>query len=411
VPLFEFLSKNVRWLTAGFLLTYFSGFGQTFFISLFVGDIRSEFGLSHGDFGSVYMGATLASALALTYVGRSVDRFSVIQVASAVIILLGTFAASMALASSLFLIGVTLFGLRLFGQGMMTHTSLTAMARWYSAQRGRAVSIATVGFTVGEATLPVSFVALSAAFGWRAAWGIAAGILVFIALPVVRVLLRKDRTPHAAHGGDAGETGRQWTRKEVLGDPLFWAMSAGILAPPFIGTAIIFHQVYLSELRGWSRELFASAFIVMSMTSLTAALLVGAAVDRFSAIRIMPFLLIPITLACLCLAVFHGPFSAFLFMGLLGISAGGSSTLVGALWPELYGTRYLGSVRSVIFAMMVFSSALGPGLVGWMIDAGIEYDGQILGMAGYCAFISLALAAAAPRARHRRQRELTAATS
>lgn len=408
MPLFGFLKDNFRWLAAGFLLTFFSAFGQTFFISLFVGDIRAEFGLSHGDFGAVYMAATLASALALTYVGKSVDRFSVIQVASAVIIMLGLFTVSMALAPSLLLVGITLFGLRLFGQGMMTHTSMTAMARWYSAQRGRAVSIATIGFPVGEAVLPVSFVALSSAFGWRTAWGIAAGLLFFVALPVIRMLLTRDRTPHSSSGNEAGETGRQWTRGQVLADPLFWVLSAGVLAPPFIGTAIIFHQVYLTELRGWSRELFASAFIVMSATSLLAALMVGAAVDRFTAVRIMPFVLIPITLACLMLASVHGALAAFAFMGLLGISAGGSSTLVGALWPELYGTRHLGAVRSVIFAMMVFASALGPGLVGWMIDAGIDYDRQVLGMAGYCAIVSLGLVAAATRARHRRQQELAA---
>jgi len=52
--LIRFLSSNSRWLAAGGILTFLSSFGQTFFISIFAGEIRAEFGLSHGEWGGIY---------------------------------------------------------------------------------------------------------------------------------------------------------------------------------------------------------------------------------------------------------------------------------------------------------------------------------------------------------------------
>ncbi len=157
---FTFVQTNARWLAGGLLLTLFSSFGQTFFISLSAGQIREEYGLSHGGFGTLYMVATLASALSLPYVGRIVDYVSVARVTLLIIPLLSVAAVSMALSHHLVLLAVTIYGLRLFGQGMMTHNAITAMGRWYVGQRGRAVSIATLGHQCGEAVFPFAFVAI-----------------------------------------------------------------------------------------------------------------------------------------------------------------------------------------------------------------------------------------------------------
>lgn len=388
VAFFAFVRANFRWLLAGFLLTAFSGFGQTFFIGLSAGSVRTEFGLSHGEFGTLYMAATLASAMSLPWIGRSLDRYSIPRVAAVVMVLLAAFCVAMAGVSSIVMLFIVIFGLRLFGQGMMSNTSMTAVGRWFDAQRGRAVSIAGLGFPAAEATLPISFVALSSAFGWRMTWLIAAAVLICIALPVILGLLKKERTPQNMAEGQKPGSVRHWTRAEVLRDPIFWAMSAGVLAPPFIATAVLFHQVYLVELRGWTLELFATAFAVMSMFAVVSSLILGSLIDRYSARALLPYMLLPLTAACLVLGLLHDGYAAFLFMALLGISNGFVATLIGALWPEVYGTRYLGAVRSVVFALMVLSSAIGPGLVGWLIDLKVSFDYQMVGMAVYCFAMS-----------------------
>jgi len=298
----------------------------------------------------------------------------------------------MAGTASVWMIALAFYGLRLCGQGMMTHTSITAAGRWFSAQRGRAVSIAMIGFPTAEALFPILFVILAGSFGWRGAWTASALCVLIFALPVLLTLLARERTPTATEVASAKPERRQWTRAEALRDVRFWLPNLGINAPAFIGTSIFFHQVYLVELRGWSMEVFASAFVIMAAGVVCASLVIGPLIDRYSARQLLPLTLIPLTLACLVVTTVHAPFAAFVFMGLIGISNGFNGTLVGAFWPEVYGTRHMGAIRSVAFAFMVFASAGGPGLVGWLIDLGVSFDLQISLMRLYCLLYSVVLA-------------------
>lgn len=385
---FNFVSRNLRWLAGGFLLCMFSSFGQTFFIALSGGRIRAEYGLSNGEFGSLYMLATLGSALTLPMLGRIVDRLSV--AATAMIIMPGLALACvlMSVSHSVVLLGLTIYMLRLFGQGMMTHTSLTAMGRWFLRYRGRAVALSTLGLQAGEATMPVLSVILFATVGWRQSWLLSAAFLMLVALPIIYGLMRVEREPEKALPGAPGQAARHWTRREVLRDPYFWLMLCGTLTPGFIGTTIFFHQAYLLELRGWPAEAFASAFMMMAVMTLGCAQVTGWLIDRFSAARVLPLFLAPLSLACFALASIEQSWGIFVFMGLLGVSQGITATVFGAIWPEVYGTRHLGSIRSVTVALMVLSSAMGPGVSGLLIDAGVSYLGQIFVMGVYCVCIA-----------------------
>ncbi|WP_309084485.1 MFS transporter [Chelativorans sp.] len=389
---FRFLRENARWLAGGFLLTFFSSFGQTFFISVSAGNIREEYGLSHGAFGMIYMLATLASAFTLTRFGQIVDRYSPKTVTLIIVPMLALACVSMALSQSVILLCVTIYLLRLFGQGMMTQNAFTAMGRWFSAQRGRAVSIVTLGHNGGEAALPLIFVALASLVGWRNGWLISAAFLLLVALPAIASLMAVERKARSTDPAVRITTGRDWTRAEVIRDPLFYVLLLGVMAPGFIGTTIAFHQVYLVELRGWTLEVFASAFTVSASMTVIFALISGQLIDRFSAVAMLPAFLLPLAFACFVLAGFEGQWSVFVFMGLLGMSNGFSSTLLGALWPEIYGIRHLGAVRALIVAILVFATAMGPGLTGYLIDIGISYPLQIAAMGLYCvgaAFLML----------------------
>jgi MFS family permease len=379
-----FLRDNARWLAGGFLLTLFSSFGQTFFIALWSGHIREEYGLSNGGFGTLYMVATLASALTLPRLGQIVDTRSPLAVTLFIVPMLAVAAAAMALSPSLVTLALAIYLLRLFGQGMMTHNAFTAVARWFVGQRGRALSITAVGQNAGEATFPFLFVSLAGVAGWRGAWLVGAAVLLVVALPLIAWLVGVDRKPRASDPATPAGAARHWTRSEVLRDPVFYALLIGVLAPGFIGTTIFFHQVYLVDLRGWSLQLFAAAFPAMSVTTVIFALASGQLIDRFSAVRLLPGFLVPLGLACIVLAVSSAHWSPFVFMGLMGISYGFSSTLFGALWPEVYGVKHLGAIRSLTIAVMVFATAMGPGLTGYLIDRGVDYPAQIFTMGLYC---------------------------
>ena len=400
-----FLTANARWIAGGFLFAFFSSFGQTFFISIWSAEIRAEFELSHGGFGGIYMAATLASAATLPFIGKIIDATTIRRFGAGVMVALAAFAVLMALAPGLWWLAVAIYGLRLFGQGLMTHTGQTAMGRWFAAGRGRAVSLATVGHQAGEALLPTVAVTLGFALGWRQTWLLFAVLIVGVALPAISWLTARERSPRS-EAGDAIVEGRQWTREEVLRDPLFWALTGGIMLPPFTGTSIFFHQDYLIALNGWRPEFYYGAFAVMAATTTVFALLTGVAVDRFGATRLLPVFFVPLGVACLLLGSLTQEWAAVAFMFWLGVSYGISSTLFGALWPEVYGTKHLGAVRSVIVAMMVFFTAAGPGLTGLLIDWGVPFPTQLLVIGAYCFAVALPMLLVSRRLERRRSIEL-----
>lgn len=370
------------------LLTFSSSFGQTFFVSLYGGQIREEFGLSNGDFGGIYLLGTLASAALMVFVGKIVDFYSPRQVGAVALLGLSVACVAMAGADSLPMLVFAIFLLRFFGQGMMSHTALTAMGRWFDATRGKAVSVTNSGHQIGEAVLPITVVLLIVVFDWRYAWYVFAAAIVLVFIPALWLLFGKDRIPQNTSSIRQAAPVRQWTRNEMIRDPLFWIASFGYLSPPFIGTAIFFHQVYMVELKGWELSWFASGFSIYAFVTLVFGLITGFCVDRFSARALLPFFLFPLAAALFVLGLLDSPWSIPLVFVLLGLNGGGFSTLFGALWPEIYGVKHLGEIRSLIVALMVFASALGPGVIGWLIDYGIALETQFLAMSAYCIVIS-----------------------
>jgi len=383
-----FLRQNAPWLLAGMLLTFSSSFGQTFFIALFGGQVREEFGLSNGEFGGLYLLGTLGSAAVMVFVGKVVDFYSPRQVGAVALLGLGIACATMAIADTLTMLVFTIFLIRFFGQGMMSHIALTAMGRWFDATRGKAVSITNTGHQIGEAVLPLTIVLLIAVLDWRQAWLIFAGVIILLAIPALWLLLGRDRVPQNTSSAKDTAPIRQWTRSEMVHDPLFWIASFGYLSPPFIGTSIFFHQVYMVELKGWELSWFASGFSIYALVTFIFGLITGYCVDRFSARALLPYFLFPLAAALLVLSLFDSPWSIPLVFVLLGLNGGGFSTLFGALWPEIYGVKHLGEIRSLIVALMVFASALGPGVIGWLIDYGVALETQFLAMSAYCIVIS-----------------------
>jgi len=397
-----FLRANCRWLLAGLLLTLASSFGQTFFISVFSADIRAAFDLSHGDFGGIYMAGTLASAVAMMLAGKIADVWTLRR--SGVVILAGLAltCALTAFTTSAFFLFVIIFGLRFFGQGMSTHIAMTAMGRWYSRQRGRAVAIAGLGHQFGQAVLPPLAVALALAIGWRETWLISGVAILFLAVPALYMLLSLDRVPTSGRqSGDELPEIRQWTRSEVLRDPVFWALILGFLAPPLMGTAVYFHQVHIVETKGWQLVWFVSAYPLHAGMTVIASLIAGWITDRWGSTCLLPTFLLPLAMALIVLAALDSWIAIPVFMVLMGINSGVMTTVLGALWPEIYGIRHLGAVRSMVFAAMVLASAFGPGIVGWLIDWSVSIETQIFVMAGYCLAATPVMALAARQLRAR----------
>jgi MFS family permease len=424
---FGFVRANARLLVFGFLLCFASSFGQTFFIAVFGAEIRAAFDLTSGSFGAYYSAATLASGLSMIWLGGLVDRIDPGRFALIVILGLGTACLGMALNPVAWLLPVVIFGLRLFGQGLISHAALTAMAKSFRRARGKAVSIAALGFPAGEAVFPLAGVLLMAAFGWRGAWGIGAAVALLVVAPLALWLFRGARpatdgapaaqgahtaepVPPGASSTAAGPAGaavaddvdpvemRSWRRREVLRDPRYWLMLPGILAPAFVNTGIFFHQTVIADAKGWSLALWAGSFPIYAASTIVAATAAGPVIDRIGARRLLPFLLPPLLAALVVLASFGHPVTVVGFMLLAGMTQGAFSTVIQAIWAELYGTAHLGAIRAMAQAAMVMASALSPALLGWALDAGAGVAAIALSCAAYLAVAMVLLATAMRRA-------------
>ncbi|AXI56605.1 MFS transporter [Sulfitobacter sp. JL08] len=379
-----FLRLNAPWLAAGGLLTFLSSFGQTFFISIFAGEIRSEFGLSHGEWGGIYSLGTTTSAIVMIWAGALTDRFRVRGLGALILLALAGACIAMASVKAAWALVFVIFALRFTGQGMTSHIAVVAMARWFVATRGRALAIATLGFSVGEALLPVLFVALMAFVDWRVLWIIAA-IIALAGIPVLSLLLRNERTPQSmAHENPSlGMFRRHWTRNQTLRHPLFWFMVPALLGPSAFGTALFFHQVHYAEIKGWEHVQLVSLFPLYTLFGIGSMLISGWALDRFGTPRLMPFFQLPMVLAFVAFGMttsISGALIGFFFMAL---TTGANSTLPNAFWAEFYGTQNIGSIKAMAAAVMVFGSAIGPGITGVLIDLGMGWDTQMVAIAAY----------------------------
>ena len=279
--LLSFLRQNAPFLSAGAILTFCSSFGQTFFISIFAGEIRADYGLSHGAWGAIYAVSTMASAGVMLWAGTLTDRFRVRALGPWMLGLLVLACLAMALSPVVATLALTIFLLRFLGQGMMSHIAYVAMARWFVATRGRAVALAALGFSVGEAILPVTFVALMGVIDWRWLWVVAA-LLPLAAIPLIRHLLKLERTPQsiAAEDPSPGMGGRYWTRAEALRHPLFWLLVPALLGPPAFGTAFFFQQVHLAEVKGWAHVELVAMFPFYTVTAIVSLFGTGWLMDR-----------------------------------------------------------------------------------------------------------------------------------
>jgi len=385
----QFIRQNARWLIAGGLLTLMSSFGQTFFISVFSGVIRQEFSLTHGAWGAIYSLGTLASAIVMVGAGTLTDRFRVRSLGA--VCLGGLAAASLAMAAipTVWVLPFVIFALRLSGQGMISHIAVVSMARWFVETRGRALAIASLGFAMGESLLPITFVALLTVMSWRSLWLIAA-LFVLLSIPLLMHLLKSERTPKSvAEDSHAyGMSERHWLRREVLNDRLFWYMVPTLLGTSTFVTAFFFQQVHLAETKGWSHASLVALFPVLTAVSIVATLVSGWAVDRFGTARISPVYQLPMVVGFVVLSFAQTLFGATLAIIFMSFTIGAGSTVPGAFWAEFYGTRHLGSIKAMIAAIMVLGSAIGPGLTGLLIDYGIIFEDQMIGIALYFVFAS-----------------------
>ena len=398
----RFILQNSRWLTAGALLTLISSFGQTYFISIFAGEIRTAFNLSHGDWGAIYGFGTFASAIVMIWSGGLTDVMRVRHLGPIVLAALAASCLFMALNPWVALLPVVIFCLRFTGQGMSTHIAAVAMSRWFVANRGKALSVASLGFSVGEACYPILVVSLLLFFSWQSVWILAAGVAA-LAIPALLWLLAEERSPQssATEGQSLGMSGRHWSRTQALRHPLFWFMIPALLGQSAFNTAFFFLQVHFAEIKGWEHLQLVAMFPVYTVVSITAMILSGILLDKLDTARLIPYFQLPMIVAFLIFAFGQSLIAALVGFIFLGLSSGANATLPNAFWAEFYGTKHLGSIKAAATAVMVLGSAIGPAVTGVLLDYDLPLGTQYVAVSVFFGFSSLMMWAGVQRVRTR----------
>ena len=372
-----FKNLSLKVILFGFIFTFFSSFGQSFFLGLFNSSIRDALSITHGQFGSIYASATLLSSIILVWFGKKIDDINILKFSYLVIILLAFSCFFFSKISSVYYLFLAILFMRFSGQGMMSHTASTTISRFFTRSRGKALSTSWFGLSTSEFILPVLIIYLLTIYEWRDIW-IVISLIVILFLPTVSFFLVKNLNLESRETDNLENKGnnkiKDWKRIEVLKDYRFYIISANMLAMPWIATGTFVYQSFILESKNWGPYIIAQSFMVYSIMSVITLFVSGFLIDKFTSRKILVYMNLPLLLATIVIIYFNNPFTAFIFLGLIGISNGFANVLGSSTWAEIYGVKYIGSIKALTTALMVFSTAFGTAFFGILIDRGFSIE-------------------------------------
>ena len=371
-----FKNLSLKVIIFGFIFTFFSSFGQSFFIGLFNSNIRDDLNISHGQFGTIYALATLISSFTLIWIGKKIDDFKLIYYSLFVIFLLFFSSIFFSFVNNILLLFIGIYLLRLSGQGLMSHTATTSISRFFNLNRGKALSATWLGLSAAEFILPITIVFFLSIYSWRSIW-ISIALLIILFLPVISFFTIRNITLSSREKKNKNLKKiniKNWKRKEVLLDPKFYLISLVMLALPAINTGVFVYQSFILESKNWDDFVIAKSFMFYSFFSVGTLFISGPIVDKFTSRKILPLMNIPSFFAMIILFFSDNYTSAYIVLGLMGISNGLANVLGSSTWAEIYGVKYIGSIKALTTSMMVFSTAFGTAIFGIIIDLGYSIE-------------------------------------
>ena len=382
---------SIKVIIFGFIFTFFSSFGQSFFLGLFNESIRNELDITHGQFGSIYASATLLSSIILIWVGKKIDDFDVLKFSFFVISLLAISTFTFSKINSVAFLFVAILLMRFSGQGMMSHTASTTISRYFTNTRGKALSTGWFGLSTAEFLMPVTIIYALTIMDWRNIW-IIISVAIILFLPLLSYFLVKEVKLSSREDDNEviKQNIKQWKRSEVIKDYRFIIIALNMLAMPWIATGIFVYQSFILSAKNWGEYTIAQSFMVYSIASVLTLFVAGYLIDKFTSRKLLIYMNIPFLISLLILIYFQSPVSSFFFLGLIGVSNGFANVLGSSTWAELYGVKFIGSIKALTTALMVFSTAFGTALFGLMIDFDFSIE-QISMISGGYILVSLIL--------------------
>lgn len=368
------LIKNYwKELLFGLSCNFFSGPGQTFLVSLFNPHLRESLDLSKSELSFYYSIATLGSALLLPFWGRLIDRISLLKLVPLFSILFTTGLFFLSYTQNIILLTVGFFLIRNLGQGSLTLTSSTVTAKYFHEYRGKALSIINLGFPLSEAIFPTLVTFIISIYGYQTGFFSLGLSILMIYLPLSFFLIKNSQYRNQTSINEKENKSSSQDHQEISISPIlksfkFWSLNIVSLMPAATLTGLFFHQHSFIEWKKWPIELVAQAFVIYAICRALCSFIIGPMIDRFSAKRLFPFVLIPLSIGILFLIYAQPDHYAYFYLCGLGICIGLSGPIKSALFAEIYGVKQLGSIKGILSSTTVISTAITPIIYGYLLD-------------------------------------------
>lgn len=352
--------------------------GQSYSVSLFFDFFIRDFGLDRTTASALYGLGTFIASLSLTWVGRQVDRYGSRKmnlIVSALFVLV--------LVAFSFIAGPLglLFGfiaIRGLGQGSMGLVNNTVVVQWFHRRRGRVLSLTMVVMALFQSIYVPWLQGLLEVYDWRQVWVILGVGVALLTLPLGWLLLRDkpedyglepDGDPVVPQAATAAtKTEDDWSLREAMRTPIFWVFAVGRLLMPAWGTGLILHQVSLFGALGHEPAVVAETYSLMALLMAGAAITFGYLIDRFRPGVIVVMQMVMLIIAMLMAMVMTEGWMLMLYALSFAVAMGSGGVFSGAVWPNLFGRKYIGEIRGFTMTIMVAGSALGPILFGLSYD-------------------------------------------
>ena len=321
------------------------------------------------------------SAITIIWAGKLIDTVSLKKYTLVIVLGLAITCLMASIVFNIFFLFLTIYFLRLFGLSL----------RYFSINRGKALAISGFGFSIGEMIYPTIVVILLITIGWRLTW-FSSFLFIFIILGGSFYFLLRRNNFQKEDGFEQHVSYQDisWRRRDVLRDFKFYLYLPLTLLMSFTVTGFLFHQVFIAEMKSWSMMNLAQSFIFYASCGIGGSVISGLLVDKFTGRKLVPFHLIPMASILVVMLFSDHVYILYLYMAGLGLSNGFTENISNSLWAEIYGVKFIGSIKALTTAFMVFSTAFGTAVFGLMIDNGFSIE-NIAFVSGIYIVISLFL--------------------
>ncbi len=400
----------VVWLfsTVGFLMSIP---GQTMGMAVFTDPFIEVFDLTRTQLSMAYLFGTIGSSLFLTQAGRWYDRLGgriMIALSSFALGLMVLYISAVDLISEFLgghtavtfvLILLGFFGVRFFGQGVLTSCSRNVLLLWFVKRRGLVSGVRSVFTSFGFSLAPLGIAMLIAWFGWRGAlWSMA--LTVGVVFAVLALIFVRDNPASVGLLPDGGEPSEDHeppeeapsqSLAEAKRSPVFWIYSLSLAMHAMFGTALTFHVVAIFAEAGLSRDVAFGYFFPSAVFATTSNLLCSWLVDKYPLKPFLIIMLLGFVIGAWGLINLDQPWGYWMLAFGFGTGGGLWGVTSNLAFIRFFGPLHLGEVSGFNTSISVFASAVGP----FAFSLAVDYLGSYNAAAQICLALLFVLLAAA----------------